>query len=593
MSDWGVSASSGLPEGFMLRNGRYQIRRTLGMGGFGVTYEAWDAQLEIPVALKEFFPSGAYRIGDSVRFTGTQQGIDFGEAMKDFVREARLLARLRHPNIVALFDHFEEIGTGFMVMEFLNGMTYTEIVRTHGALREADALSVLRSVGEGLLAVHQASLTHRDVKPSNVMGTHDRGVVLIDFGASRVWSTASASVSKALVSDGFSPLEQYTASALSPASDVYALAATGYYLLTGEVPPSSTDRASGAASTSIVGRPGISSTVASAIERAMSLRVADRPQTVSEFLTDLTRPVRAEVPPTTVARLQREEPTQFAPPPPPKSSRAKLIVVLAAAAAFAGFGVVGVALSRSDGAATTVSVAFDADGAAGSDAPAQSTGTGTDAVPAQQSVPQAAPAPAPQQAPVVTEAAVNLTPRVPSVNGSRFEDAVAAVEQRGLTAFRKTESSSSVEAGFVVRTDPDGGTPMTRGETVVIIVSKGRPPAPRVTDAIEIPSGGSSGRSFESPQEFVRFYYLDLINSGQIDTAFYSYLTPGYQQLSGGWSGFSSYWNGRRASISSFGSCSWSMCTYYTGRGAKVTLFIRTSPSGPKFRGDAANQPID
>jgi serine/threonine protein kinase len=597
-----------LRAGFVLRSGRYTIAQTLGIGGFGVTYQAWDHQLEIPVALKEFFPSGAYRVGDSVRFTGTQQGMAFDEALKDFVREARLLARLRHPNIVALFDHFEELGTGFMVMEFLSGKTYADIVKDYGPLSEDDTLTVLRAVGEGLSAVHRSSLVHRDVKPSNVMGTHDRGVVLIDFGASRVWSTATASVSRAMVSDGFSPLEQYTGHALTPASDVYALAATGLYLATGRIPQPSTARASGLSDLGLEADGKVSQRFAQAIEAAMALRVQDRPQSVAEFLELLTRPVVTEpmpvMPITTVQAPLRPVPGEttasFVTSGTSKSTKPRMFVGAALLVAVAGTAVGATTLLGRDGSTGQTQRAetvLDSTPSAG--AQAQSDATSVDVL--IDSTPpttvRETVVPDTTQAPTTSS-----TVEVPNLDGNEQSAAVEALIRRGLKVSVSTATSSDTKAGYVLRSDPSGGEIVRRGETISLVVSSGAPPAPPAQRAPAQPSpelptpeepfsnSGSSGAEwFDSPQQFVRLYY-DLVNRGDLESG-WGYLTNSYQAASGGWPAYVDFWTGRTFDIARFGPCSWSSCTFYDARGGKVVLYITSLPEGLRISGDALRPP--
>jgi serine/threonine protein kinase len=484
-------SESTLMAGFTLRDGRYRIEEVLGTGGFGITYRAWDANLDLPVALKEFFPTGAYRENDSVRYTGTQLGLDFHGALKDFVREAQLLARLRHTNIVRLFDHFEELGTGFMVMEYLSGQTYEHQVSTSGPLSETDTLSVLRFVGQSLAAMHRAGLVHRDVKPSNIMGTDAMGtdegrVVLIDFGSSRFGATnVSALASKSIVSNGYSPIEQYSNAALTPASDVYALAATGYFLLCGTPPSSSLERASGTAVDPVASRnPTVTSTTSAAISAGLGFGVTERPQSIDAFLALFaTTPNPDRAPSESNTKLISTQSTVPSVPSTPgptansvrsqsvTSSRPWLRYAIIGALLGLG-GLVGVLLrtgthpsASSSSSGTSVAIAADP------------TPSGTTP-----EVPITPTTAAPMQRPVV----------VPDVKGAEAAEALHALQRAGLIVIQQRRSSTSLAKGFVLDQDPLSGAAVTAGDTLTIVVSTGPPgDAANPTDTVAT-SGGKA-----------------------------------------------------------------------------------------------------
>lgn len=307
--------SVALPLGTSLRNGRYRINDVLGAGGFGITYQAHDATFDITVAIKEYFPSGAHRVGGVVR-CNTTWAQSFDAAKEDFLREARALARLSHPNVVHLFDHFDEHNTAYMVMEYLAGQNYAEMLRERGRFGIAESCAAAEHIAAGLTAIHAAGLVHRDLKPANVIATYDGRVVLVDFGAARNMSTASAVASKALVSNGYSPVEQYSAAALTPASDIYALAATVYEFLTGIAPPPSIDRVVG----TLTPRPdelerSIPSHVCDAVMAGLAIAAPERPQTAGEFVRALAGPTTARTPDPRATTIPRDfDPVPQSPP---------------------------------------------------------------------------------------------------------------------------------------------------------------------------------------------------------------------------------------------------------------------------------------
>jgi serine/threonine protein kinase len=284
------SAFSGaLPPGTRLQGGMYSIGKVLGQGGFGITYLGGDIRARRPVAIKELFPYGSTRRGTSVHPFGGLPASEYAGARDRFLDEARILARFDHPGILDVYGTFEENNTAYMVMELLRGKTLGQLVEENGPLPERDAIGYIRRIGEALIVVHQANLLHRDLKPDNIMLTGDGEVVLIDFGTARAFAAGKTGRMTTMVTPGYAPLEQYGQSVrFGPFTDVYALAATLYHVLTGQMPASATDRASGV---DLVPpralNPAVSAIASDAIVWAMSMRVDQRPQTVREFLDGL------------------------------------------------------------------------------------------------------------------------------------------------------------------------------------------------------------------------------------------------------------------------------------------------------------------
>jgi len=279
-----------LANGTKLRAGEYVIESCLGAGGFAITYRAGDPGLERSVAIKEFFPVGCVRSGE--RITGGREWTreQLNAYRQRFLQEGRTLAKLHHPGIVTVHSVFEENGTVYLVMKLVEGETLESYAKRHGGrLGVEEAVQLVRKAGEALSVVHEAGLLHRDVKPSNILRQADGLVVLVDFGAAREFLPDAVLSQTVIITHGYAPLEQYTREGKrGPYSDVYGLAATLYYLLSGETPAEAPARAGGAAFPAPVDlRPEVPRPISRAVMIALSLRAEKRPQTVGEFLRTL------------------------------------------------------------------------------------------------------------------------------------------------------------------------------------------------------------------------------------------------------------------------------------------------------------------
>jgi serine/threonine-protein kinase len=280
-----------LSHGTQLLRGVYQVNQVLGQGGFGITYRGVDLRLNRSVALKEFFPEGCWRQGTTVVSAGRWSSDTYSDAKQKFLQEGQTLGQFNHPSIVRVFYYFEENNTAYMVMEYLHGRTLANLLAQRGGkLTESEALSYIEKIGQALELLHQSQFLHRDIKPDNIMLTDDGRVVLIDFGAARDFATRNSQRFTAMFTPGYAPLEQYgQALQLGPFTDIYALGATLYHLLTGKVPVSAVERAAGVDLPLVKQlNPQTSNQVAYAISKAMEMEVNKRSQSVREFL-DLLR----------------------------------------------------------------------------------------------------------------------------------------------------------------------------------------------------------------------------------------------------------------------------------------------------------------
>lgn len=237
-----------LPVGSTLMQGKYRIVAVLGQGGFGITYKGEHTMLGTTVAIKEFFMKGACeRDENSTHVTTSQSNSELASRFRTkFLKEAKTLAALKHPNIIRVFDVFEDNGTAYYVMDYIEGNNLSDIVEGKGRLSEPLALKYIRQVANALNYLHQKKLLHLDVKPSNILLDKNTGnAILIDFGVSKQYDQdgQQTSTTPPAISKGYSPVEQYAQGSnvktFSPATDIYSLAATLYKLVTGNTPPES------------------------------------------------------------------------------------------------------------------------------------------------------------------------------------------------------------------------------------------------------------------------------------------------------------------------------------------------------------------
>ena len=281
-----------LKNGSLLQRGEYRIEKILGQGGFGITYLAEQTLLGRKVAIKEFFMKEyCNRDTDtslvSVPSVGSRELVE--RYRQKFMKEARLIASFDSGNITRIYDVFEENGTAYYVMEYLEGQSLKVLVDKDGALSEDVALGYIGQVAGALREIHARNLLHLDVKPANIMLNKKGEAVLIDFGISKHYDDKGAQTSSAGVglSEGYAPLEQYDAGTMmsfAPVTDIYALGATLFFLLTGKRPP----KASEIMNYGLPELPaGISPSVREAVAAAMQPAVRMRPQSIEEFLFKL------------------------------------------------------------------------------------------------------------------------------------------------------------------------------------------------------------------------------------------------------------------------------------------------------------------
>lgn len=233
--------------GVMLGN-RFEVGTVLGLGGFGITYRAWDTKLDRVVAVKEYYPSGMVnRIPgekEVIIYSGNKER-EFQAGKSRFLDEAQNMAKFnQQPNIVNVIDYFQENNTAYIIMEFLDGVSFKEYISQHGGKVDIDmGVSVVIEVANALKIIHKHKIIHRDVSPDNIFMCSDGRIKLIDFGAARFSAGESEKTMSVILKPGYAPPEQYrNKSRQGPWTDIYALGAVLYRALTGKMPDESVNR---------------------------------------------------------------------------------------------------------------------------------------------------------------------------------------------------------------------------------------------------------------------------------------------------------------------------------------------------------------
>lgn len=290
-----------LPMGTVLRD-QYLVGKVLGQGGFGITYMGWDQNLEIPIAIKEFYPNGVVSRecthSLAVMAGGENTVAMFQSNRERFLREARALGKLRNSSgIVGVHNFFQENDTAYIIMEYVEGVNLKTYINMHrGRLSAADILELLRPVMEALCTVHEMGFVHRDISPDNIMIQPDGSAKLLDFGAVREVQDADvgqdlSQSTEAILKHGFAPMEQYQRrGSLGPWTDVYAMCATIYYCLTGRVPPDAPARLLENARIDWRCISGLTDKQAAALEQGMALLPKERSSSMAELNAQLFAP---------------------------------------------------------------------------------------------------------------------------------------------------------------------------------------------------------------------------------------------------------------------------------------------------------------
>lgn len=288
-----AEAPQHLPPGTILQN-KYVLGKVLGHGGFGITYLAWDSNLNMKLAIKEYMPRDfVTRSPDHTYvsvFSG-ELGTHFEKGLKNFLDEAKTVAQFsHHPGIVGVKDFFRDNGTAYLVMHYLEGVDFKHYLESQGGkIPYQTALRIMMPVMDALREVHSTGTLHRDISPDNIYITSEGQVKILDFGAARhAMSEFSKSIS-VILKPGYAPEEQYRSKGKQgPWTDIYATAATLYRAIVGSVPPESLDRLEedGIVPPSALGV-DIPKGAEAALLKALSVRASDRYQSMGDFQREL------------------------------------------------------------------------------------------------------------------------------------------------------------------------------------------------------------------------------------------------------------------------------------------------------------------
>ena len=290
-----VLAEQALPIGTQLSGDQFTITDHLGAGGFGITYRAEDTVLGRTVVVKEcFYENFCVRDGKNVVPRNKSFADPVRSIVRMFMREAQSLAKLRHPNIVGVHRAFEENETAYMVLDLIDGRDLFDILASNATpLSPRRVKDILLQMLDAVEQVHALDLLHRDISPDNILIENSGTPILIDFGAARGDASrhTRAVTTMLVVKDGYSPHEFYVpGSEQRPCSDLYALAATFYHVLSGEAPPNSQTRMIEIAGhkpdpcVPLAGRiDGYDEAFLQAIDTAMQIHPNDRLQSASKW----------------------------------------------------------------------------------------------------------------------------------------------------------------------------------------------------------------------------------------------------------------------------------------------------------------------
>ena len=223
-------------------NGKYLVGQAIGEGGFGITYIGLDLNLELKIAIKEFYPNGyanrSSTVKNYVTFINNAQGRYFNDSKKQFLREAKSLAKFSsEKGIVDVRDYFNENNTTYIVMEYIEGGTLASRVKNKGVFRYDEIFRLMLPIMYALKKMHAEGIIHRDISPDNIMFANDNSLKLMDFGAARYYTGAEKKTMSVMLKHGFTPYEQHSSTGnQGPWTDVYALCATMYKCITGKTP---------------------------------------------------------------------------------------------------------------------------------------------------------------------------------------------------------------------------------------------------------------------------------------------------------------------------------------------------------------------
>lgn len=285
-----------LPEKYLLHN-QYYIGKVLGSGGYGITYLAWDEKQNRRFAIKELYPRHIASRPDGIRVVVSNENKkEYDHIKVRFCEEAKILYELRAiPEVLQVYHLFEENGTAYYVMEYLEGMDMKRYLQSHGTMKWSELMYPVAMILRALQALHSKSLIHRDISPDNIFITKGMQARLIDFGSARSYS--GNKMLTTMLKASFAPYEQYREDGKQgPYSDIYSLSVSMYYALSGQLPPNSMERflsmkmgkgAYADVESLEILCPGLPEHVSRTVMKGMATLPEDRWQTIEEFSANL------------------------------------------------------------------------------------------------------------------------------------------------------------------------------------------------------------------------------------------------------------------------------------------------------------------
>jgi serine/threonine protein kinase len=313
-----------LPVGTHLQE--FIVEKIVGIGGFGIVYQANDTLLHRTVAIKEYMPTSmaSRQDGSTVSVRSQAYTDDFENGKRSFINEARMLAHFKHVALIEVFRFWEQNGTAYMAMPFYEGKTLKETLQAPGASRpdQAYLLKVMHPIFDALQVMHQEQIFHRDISPDNIMVLRDDRPILLDLGAARKVLLEGSQALTVMVKPGYAPIEQYADDASikqGPWTDIYAIGAVLHFAITGKAPPPAASRLlndsmprleAKAADASFAA--GFTKEFLQAVDAALRVRPEDRPQTIAEFRKLLNGESTSEALRPTVPEQSEPMPDPFA-----------------------------------------------------------------------------------------------------------------------------------------------------------------------------------------------------------------------------------------------------------------------------------------
>ena len=291
---------------------RYIVGVCIGYGGFGITYKAYDTILGVIVAIKEFYPAGLVNRAPGERQVGLLSGDkieEYNVQLRRFLLEAQSIAQFgKAKDIVNVYDYFEENGTAYIIMEYIDGILLKDYMKQEGKLDADTAVYLITPIIEALKKVHASGIIHRDVSPDNIFITSDGAIKVFDFGAAILADEESGTASMAVIKAGYTPPEQYRSKSKQGLfSDVYSVGAILYEMVTGVKPMEASDRT---AKDELLSPSQLGVTLDPNLDRAIMQAMAVRPEFRFQYVEHLQEAIEdkrmAEYPQEKLRRLRKK-----------------------------------------------------------------------------------------------------------------------------------------------------------------------------------------------------------------------------------------------------------------------------------------------